>query len=117
MKEILALNVDSVKIVGAAGEPEFGSPRVLDTHSDINEWMEGLRAGDGSGCVPSFPTSLTGINVIQKCFEAEARKETGQRTGRKLCDRDGHSPRTTWILVRTRDECHLIREPRSAARS
>ncbi|KAI0295822.1 hypothetical protein B0F90DRAFT_1820266 [Multifurca ochricompacta] len=47
----LALNVDHVQIVGAAGEPEFGSPRTLETHSDLNEWMEGLRAGDGSGNV------------------------------------------------------------------
>jgi hypothetical protein len=101
VKETLALNVDSVRIVGAAGEPEFGSPRVLDTHSDINEWMEGLRAGDGSGCVLSFPTQWTRNNVIQKCFEAEERNETGRRAGRKLCDREGPCPRTTWILVRT----------------
>jgi hypothetical protein len=47
--ETLALNVDYVQVVGAAGEPEFGSPRTLDTHSELNEWMEGLRAGDGSG--------------------------------------------------------------------
>ena len=37
VKETLALNVDSVKTISAAGEPEFGSPYVLDTHSDINE--------------------------------------------------------------------------------
>jgi len=117
VKETLALNVDSVRIVGAAGEPEFGSPRVLDTHSDINEWMDGLRAGDGSGCVPSFLTSLTRSNVIQKCLEVEERKGIGQRAGRKLCHRDGHCPRTTWILVRTTDGCHPIREPHHAVRS
>ncbi len=47
--ETLALYVDHVEVVGGAGEPEFGSPRPLETHPDINEWMEGLRAGDGSG--------------------------------------------------------------------
>jgi hypothetical protein len=47
--ETLALNVEYIQVVGAAGEPEFGSPRTLDTHSELNEWMEGLRAGDGSG--------------------------------------------------------------------
>jgi hypothetical protein len=51
VEETLALNVDYVQIVGAAGEPEFGSPRILETHKDINEWMEGLRAGGGNGCV------------------------------------------------------------------
>ena len=49
--ENLALNVDHVQIVGGAGEPEFGSPRTLDDHSELNEWVEGLRAGDGTGCV------------------------------------------------------------------
>ncbi|KAH9985793.1 hypothetical protein BJV74DRAFT_988612 [Russula compacta] len=49
--EKLALNVDHVQIFGSAGEPEFGSPRTLETHNDIKEWMEGLRAGDGSGNV------------------------------------------------------------------
>ena len=49
--ENLALNVDHVQIVGGAGEPEFGYPRTLDDHSDLNEWVEGLRAGDGTGCV------------------------------------------------------------------
>ncbi|KAH9979038.1 hypothetical protein BGW80DRAFT_1282516 [Lactifluus volemus] len=52
VEETLALNVDYVQIVGAAGEPEFGSPRTLEeTHKDINEWMEGLRAGGGNGNV------------------------------------------------------------------
>jgi hypothetical protein len=47
--ETLALKVDYVKVVGGAGEPEFGFPSPLESHRDINEWMEGLRAGDGSG--------------------------------------------------------------------
>jgi hypothetical protein len=54
----LALNVDYVKLIGAAGEPEFGSPRTLDNHNDLNEWIEGLRAGDGSGSVLVVPTPL-----------------------------------------------------------
>ena len=53
VSETLALNVDYVQIVGAVGEPEFGSPRTLDDHSELSDWIEGLRAGDGSGCVPA----------------------------------------------------------------
>lgn len=49
IEETLALYVDDVQVVGAAGEPEFGSPRTLETHDDLQEWMKGLRAGDGSG--------------------------------------------------------------------
>lgn len=49
IQETLALYVDDVQVVGGAGEPEFGSPRPLETHDDIKEWMEGLRAGDGTG--------------------------------------------------------------------
>ncbi|KAI0259269.1 hypothetical protein BC834DRAFT_1045411 [Gloeopeniophorella convolvens] len=47
----LALAVDAVDVVGAAGEPEFGSARPLDMHADIKEWMSGLRAGGGGGNV------------------------------------------------------------------
>jgi hypothetical protein len=60
ISETLALNVDYVKVA----EPEFGSPRTLDTHNELNEWMEGLRAGDGSGYVPSFSTSRPRRNVV-----------------------------------------------------
>jgi hypothetical protein len=52
--ETLALTVDDIKTLGAAGEPEFGSPRTLENHNELNEWVEGLRAGDGSGCVQLF---------------------------------------------------------------
>ena len=55
--ETLALNVDYVKIVGGAGESVFGSPQALEFHNDLNEWVVGLRAGDGSGCVPDVSTS------------------------------------------------------------
>jgi hypothetical protein len=55
--ETVALNVDCVKIVGGAGESVFGSPQVLEFHNDLNEWVVGLRAGDGSGCVPDVSTS------------------------------------------------------------
>ena len=64
VQETLALNVDYVEVVGAAGEPEFGSPRTLNTHSELNEWMEGLRAGDGSGYVPCHLTSPLRSNVL-----------------------------------------------------
>jgi len=49
LEETLALYVDDVQVVGGAGEPEFGSPITLECHSDLEEWMKGLRAGDGSG--------------------------------------------------------------------
>jgi hypothetical protein len=98
--ETLFLNVDYIQIVGAAGEPEFGSPRTLDTHGDLNEWMVGLRAGDGSGYVSSYLKSLINSNVVQKCLEANKGKKVSQRTGGELYDRDAHLPRTTWLLVR-----------------
>ena len=94
ISETLALSVDSVQIVGGAGEPEFGSPRTLDTHSELNEWMEGLRAGDGSGCVPAISTSKR-INVVQKCLEAEERKKISPRARGKLRDGDAHCLRAT----------------------
>lgn len=62
--ETLALNVDYVQVVGAAGERKFGDPCTLDTHNELNEWMEGLRAGDGSGYVLSFLTSRPRRNVV-----------------------------------------------------
>lgn len=49
IQETISLHVDDIQIVGGAGEPEFGSPRALETHDDLKEWIEGLRAGDGSG--------------------------------------------------------------------
>lgn len=55
--ETLALNVDYVENFGGTGEYEFGSPRTLETHKDIDEWMKGLRAGGGSGCV-SDPSAM-----------------------------------------------------------
>jgi hypothetical protein len=80
----LALNVDYVEVVGAAGEPEFGSPRTLDNNNELKDWIEGLRAGGGSGCVPAVPTSKLGINVWQKCLEAEKRKKTSPRARGEL---------------------------------
>jgi hypothetical protein len=88
VSETLALNVDHVRLVGGAGEPEFGSPRTLDNHNELNDWIEGLRAGDGSGCVPAVPTSKLGINVLQKCLEAEERKKTSPRARGELCHRN-----------------------------
>jgi hypothetical protein len=84
----LALNVDYVRIMGAAGEPEFGSPRTLEYHDELKDWIEGLRAGDGSGCVPAVPTSKLGINVLQKCLEAEERKKTSSRARGEFCHRN-----------------------------
>lgn len=49
IQETLALYVDDVQVVGGAGEPQFGSPETLQTHDDLKKWMEGLRAGDGTG--------------------------------------------------------------------
>ena len=67
MSETHALNVDYAKIVGAADELKFGSPRILETHNDINEWTPSvLRVGGGSGRVTSFPTSLTRCKAVQK---------------------------------------------------
>jgi hypothetical protein len=88
--ETLALNVDYVQIMGAAGEPEFGSPRTLDNHNELNDWIEGLRAGDGSGCVLTVPTSKLGVNVLQKCLEAEERKKTSPRARGEFCH--GNAP-------------------------
>jgi hypothetical protein len=85
VSETLALNVDRVQTMGAAGEPEFGSPRTLDNHNELNDWIEGLRAGDGSGCVPAVPTSKLEVNVLQKCPEAQERKKTSPRTRGELC--------------------------------
>jgi hypothetical protein len=99
--ETLSLNVDFIQIDGpAGGEPEFGSPLILDTHGSLNEWMVGLHTGNGIGYVSSYLISLLNSNVVQKCLEAKKGKEVNPRTGRKLCDRDAHLPRTTWLLVR-----------------
>jgi hypothetical protein len=79
VSETLALNVDNVRTLGGAGEPDFGSPRTLENHNELNDWIEGLRAGDGSGCVSAVPTSKPGINVLQKCLEVEEREKTSPR--------------------------------------
>jgi hypothetical protein len=86
----LALNVDYIQTLGGAGEPEFGSPRTLYDHNELKDWIEGLRAGDGSGCVPAVPTSKLGINVLQKCLEDEERKKTSPRARGELCH--GNAP-------------------------
>lgn len=85
VSETLALNVDSVKILGAAGEPEFGSPRTLDNHDELNDWIEGLRTGDGSGCVSAVPTSKLGIKVLQKYPETKERKKASPRAREEFC--------------------------------
>lgn len=95
VSETLALNVDHVRIVGGAGEPEFGSPRALGDHSELNEWVEGLRAGDGSGCVPAVSTSNLRINIGQKRLEAEERKKISPRARGEFCDRNTHRLRAT----------------------
>jgi hypothetical protein len=64
VSQTLALNVDHVRLIGGAGEPEAGSPRTLDTHNELNDWIEGLRAGDGSGCVSAVPNSMQGIDFL-----------------------------------------------------
>ncbi len=53
VSETLALTVDYIETMGGVGEPEFGSPQTLDDHNELNDWIEGLRAGGGSGCVPA----------------------------------------------------------------
>ena len=83
--EALALTVDYIQIHGAEGEPVFGSPQPLDSHEELIEWIEGLRASDGSGCVSAVPTSKVGINVLQKCLEAEETKNARPRARGGLC--------------------------------
>jgi len=78
MSETLALYVDCLEVVGAASERLFGSPRTLDTHNELNEWMEGLRAGDGNGYVLSFSTSRPDV-IMMLC-----RNVLKLRKGKKL---------------------------------
>ncbi len=85
VSETLALTVDYIETMGGVGEPEFGSPQTLDDHNELNDWIEGLRAGGGSGCVPAVPTSKLGINVLQKCLEAEETKKTSPRARGEFC--------------------------------
>jgi len=95
VSEALALSVDYVQIMGGVGEPEFGSPRTLDSHDELNEWIEGLRTGDGSGCVPAVPTSKLRVDFLQKCLEAEERKKASPRARGELYGGSAHRSQAT----------------------
>ncbi|KAI0256371.1 hypothetical protein BJV78DRAFT_1171425 [Lactifluus subvellereus] len=108
--ETLALNVDYVKIVGSAGEPEFGSPRTLETHGDINEWMEGLRAGDGSGNILKLRKerrlaqergegSATGTSAAHEQSGGSSGRHlhaTGSKVDALQSDRKAHAEQGDW---------------------
>jgi hypothetical protein len=81
VSETLALNVDYVQIIGGAGEPEFGSPRTLDNHNELNEWIEGLRAGDGSGCVLATQPRNDGLIFRRNILKLRKEKRLAQERG------------------------------------
>src|SRR5712671_207552 len=106
VSETLALHVDQVKIVGSAGEPEFGSPKALENHRELKEWIEGLRAGGGDGCVSYVPTPQLRSNVSQERLEAEEGGKTGPRAGGGLCAWDARRSRAKWSRIGTTDQRH-----------
>lgn len=45
----LALECNSVTLIGGRGEPMFGRPEPLEADPDLKEWSEGLREHGGAG--------------------------------------------------------------------
>ena len=48
-QSILALDCDSVSLLGSYDEALFGSPREVETNNDLRLWSEGLRQDGGGG--------------------------------------------------------------------
>ncbi|KAG6880758.1 hypothetical protein C0993_004645, partial [Termitomyces sp. T159_Od127] len=48
-ESFLALECDSVTLVGGRGEPVFGHPQALEADPDLREWSEGLKEHGGAG--------------------------------------------------------------------
>jgi hypothetical protein len=50
MSEIacLALEIDSVSIIGSIGEAQWGDPQDIEANEDLRLWSEGLRRDGGS---------------------------------------------------------------------
>lgn len=50
--ERLVLDVDKVEIIGSSGEAEFESQAInIENDPEVKEWVEGLHAGGGNGCI------------------------------------------------------------------
>ncbi|KAH9935678.1 uncharacterized protein B0H18DRAFT_1114395 [Fomitopsis serialis] len=47
----VCLEVNDFGLSGAFNEPMWGSPKAIELHSDISEWVQGLRQGGGAGNV------------------------------------------------------------------
>ncbi|KNZ80492.1 hypothetical protein J132_05612 [Termitomyces sp. J132] len=48
-ESFLALECNSVTLVGGRGEPRFGRPETLETNPDLKRWSEGLKQPGGAG--------------------------------------------------------------------
>ncbi|EKM54612.1 uncharacterized protein PHACADRAFT_258588 [Phanerochaete carnosa HHB-10118-sp] len=47
----LVLEVCTFNVLGSTGASMLGSPKGIETGSDIYLWVQGLREGNGGGCV------------------------------------------------------------------
>lgn len=45
----IAIHCESFSPIGSFGEDTFGSPKLLDSNCDLEEWVEGLRKDGGAG--------------------------------------------------------------------
>ncbi|RDB16980.1 hypothetical protein Hypma_002651 [Hypsizygus marmoreus] len=45
----LALECNSLQLIGSYGEDRFGNPKPVESNSDLREWSEGLRKDGGAG--------------------------------------------------------------------
>ena len=59
VNEHLALEVRTFTLIGSFDASVWGPPKDIQSEKDIQEWVQGMREGNGGGCVyQSFETSL-----------------------------------------------------------
>ena len=54
-EEHVVLEVDEFKPIGSFGANMWGLPRNVELGEEIAEWIQGVRAGNGGGCVAVVP--------------------------------------------------------------
>jgi hypothetical protein len=48
-QRVLAIDCDSVSLVGSFDEARFGNPTEIESNNDLRLWSEGLRQDGGGG--------------------------------------------------------------------
>ena len=93
--EHLVLDVRTFQLVGSFGANQWDSPKDIETAEDMQLWVQGLRSGNGGGCVDRVHLS----SLIPLTMEIATSSSSGNSTKSAPPPQTALPPRTPQALL------------------